>query len=74
MTAAVAEGRGYLPTVPHDENGDPVQLAALFNDQHILSYAGHSELREAMARRIKRLGLHRPASNRIKRTNQNDNI
>jgi DDE superfamily endonuclease len=67
MTAAVAEGRGYLPSVPEDENGDPVNLDPIFNTASIASIAGHSELREAMARRIERLGLKRPASNRIRK-------
>ena len=35
---AVKEGRGYIPSVPHDENGDPVQLDPLFNNDSVQTH------------------------------------
>jgi DDE superfamily endonuclease len=44
----------YLPSVPHDCNGDPIQLADL-----VQANDGHSHLREFMATRVERRGLER---------------
>lgn len=59
--AARAHGSSHLPSVPEDENGDPIRLDATFTG----SFAGHSELRQRMAERVKRLQLTRPASNKL---------
>ena len=57
-------GPGYMPSVPHDENGDPVDTDKLFSG---LASRGHSELRERMVDRVELLQLVRPVENRIKR-------
>ena len=67
MSKAVSEGRAYLPSTPHEANGDPVVLQPLFDQAEIPSLVGHSELREAMAARVQRLSLERPVGNRITR-------
>ena len=54
----------YLPSVPHDEAGNVIDLNAITNPSLQRSY---SELREVMARRVQRLQLERPAANRLKR-------
>ena len=47
-------------------NGDPIDTDRVFGS--LASMRGHSELRERMVDRVERLGLKRPASNRLKRT------
>ena len=61
---AVNEGRGFIPSVPHDENGDPIQLDPLFNNDQVPNHRGYSELRECMALRVENKMLSRPAANR----------
>ena len=57
----VEEGRpSYHPTVPHDNDGNPVSLQTLFNG----TIQGHSHLREAMVKRVRDLQLRRPAANK----------
>ena len=59
-----ASVNGYMPTVPHDEHGDPVELSELFKG----TIEGHSHLRESMARTVKAWTMERPFANRrIKR-------
>jgi len=60
-----SNGPSYHPTVPEDENGDPILLDRLFQG----TIQGQSLLREAMADRVQRLQLMRPASNRIRSIN-----
>jgi|Transcript_17619 hypothetical protein len=50
----------YCPTVPEDENGDPILLEPLSGD-----YPTWSQLREEMTKRVQTLGLEQPAANRI---------
>ena len=50
----------YLPTVPEDENGDPIWL-----DDEISQFPGWSELRESMVGRVEAHGLERPKNNRL---------
>jgi DDE superfamily endonuclease len=59
-----AVGGGYMPSVPHDADGDPVNVEALFSG---LAHRGYSEQRERMADRVEALGLKGPFSNRLKR-------
>jgi len=50
----IEDGRSsYHPTVPHDNDGNPVSLQALFHG----TIDGHSHLREAMATRVRDLQL-----------------
>ena len=49
----------YIPTVPHNDEGDPVNLHAAFDG--VLD--GHSFLREHMATRVQRKQLERPSNN-----------
>ena len=58
-------GPGYLPSIPHDENGNPIDIEAVFAG---LSQRGYSELRERMVDRVEALGLERPLLNRRKRS------
>jgi hypothetical protein len=53
-------GISYLPTVPMDENGDPIILEPLSEE-----FPTWSQLREEMAKRVQNLGLERPSRNRI---------
>jgi DDE superfamily endonuclease len=55
-------GPKYLPSQPHDENGDTINL-----DLVDVGCRGYSELRERMVERVKQLGLKRPLSNKITR-------
>jgi hypothetical protein len=50
----------YCPTVPEDENGDPIILEPLSGD-----YPTWSQLCVEMAKRVQTLGLERPAANCI---------
>jgi len=67
----VAEARAQVegdqatchPTVPHDKNGNPININRLFTGTH----DGCSHLREDMVRRVESLGLERPAGNRMER-------
>jgi DDE superfamily endonuclease len=52
---------GYIPSVPHDVEGDPVQLHTAFD---VVS-DGHSFLREYMASRVEKKQLQRPVNNNI---------
>ena len=58
----------YLPTTPHEENGDPVVLQPLFEAEEVQAYDGFSGLREAMADRVARKKLTRPAGNKLRNT------
>lgn len=58
---------GYVPTVPHNVDGDPILLQALFGG----TYEGYSHLREYMANRVERLQLCRPG-NSTKRKREED--
>ena len=58
--------RHYLPSIPHEENGDPVSLDPLFDKEEVQAYEGFSGLREAMVDRVARKKLTRPAGNRIR--------
>ena len=69
MSGAIREGRGFIPTVPHDENGDPIELDPLFNNDNVQTFRGYSELRECMAVRVENKMLTRPVANKIKRNN-----
>jgi DDE superfamily endonuclease len=60
-------GPRYLPSQPHDENGDAICL-----DPVDVGCRGFSELRERMVVRVKALGLKRPASNKIIRKRRRD--
>lgn len=68
MEDEVCNNHSYMPSVPHDEDGEPINVEALFSG---LVHRGYSELRERMGDRVKQLGLRRPVSNRLKR-NYND--
>jgi DDE superfamily endonuclease len=50
----------YIPSVPHNEDGDPVQLVHAFQGTN----DGHSMLREYMATRVEQKKLQRPSANR----------
>jgi hypothetical protein len=52
---------GYIPSVPHDVEGDPVKLHTAFD---VVS-DGHSFLREYMASRVEKKQLQRPVNNNI---------
>lgn len=63
----------YVPSVPHGQNGDPVELEPAF----IGTADGYSYLREFMVERVARLGLTRPGcvedngkSNKRRRTDK----
>ena len=64
ITEKEITGPGYMPSVPHDENGDPIDIEAVFSS---IAHRGYSELRERMADRVERKGLQRPVSNKLKR-------
>ena len=53
----------YIPTVPHNEDGDPVALDAAFEGV----IEGHSFLREFMATRVQRKQLERPSNNKSRK-------
>jgi hypothetical protein len=55
----------YLPSVPTDENGDPVPVDPF--DRISRDFPGWSDVRERMADRIKQKKLERPPGNRIVR-------
>lgn len=61
---------GYVPTVPHNRDGDPVRLDGAFEG----SVDGQSFLREWMADRVERKQLSRPGKDRssIKRRRVGD--
>lgn len=61
--ASTSNGPRYLPAVPHDDDGDAIDLNPLTSPV----LRGYSELRERMLQRVKRLKLKRPAGNRIRR-------
>jgi DDE superfamily endonuclease len=63
-SAEADEPTAYLPTVPHDENGNPIELFHGLDPDR-----GVSHLRESMADRVAALKLQRPVSNRLKRNN-----
>jgi len=54
-------GLSYLPSVPEDEDGNPIRLDALVTG----TFEGHSELRLRMVERVQRLRLVRPEANRL---------
>jgi DDE superfamily endonuclease len=54
---------GYVPTVPHNNNGDPIDLEGLFAG----TFDGYSHLREHMANRVHSLQLERPAQDKKRR-------
>lgn len=66
--ASVAEemeqsnGPRNLPSQPHDEDGNPIDLAALSNCSR-----GYSELREKMVERVEKMQLRRPTQSKRKR-------
>jgi hypothetical protein len=66
MSVAVSEGRAFLPSVPHDESGDPINLDPTFSSNDFDGCQGFSGLREAMADRVQGMQLTRPASNRLR--------
>jgi hypothetical protein len=68
-TAAVCEGRAFIPSVPHNKDGDPVELEPLFDSQVVQNYRGYSELCECMAVGVENKGLERPYGNAIRNTN-----
>jgi DDE superfamily endonuclease len=74
LNDAIRQGRGYVPTIPHEEDGDPVDLEPLFNTNLMPSFRGYSELREAMADRVKRMRLVRPVDNRLRRAQEVEDI
>ena len=49
----------YIPTLPHNEDGDPVALDAAFDGV----IEGDSFLREYMATRVQKKQLQRPSNN-----------
>lgn len=49
----------YIPTVPHDEQGDPIDLGALLKG----TADGHSHLREHMATKVEARKLQRRGNN-----------
>jgi hypothetical protein len=65
MPKAVREGRAFVPSVPHDDNFDPIELDPLYNNEAIQSFRGYSELQECMVRRVQNKGLERPVGNRL---------
>ena len=67
MSKEVSEGREYIPSTPHEANGDPVVLQPLFDQAEIPSLVGHLELRESMAAQVQCLSLERPVGNIITR-------
>lgn len=54
---------GFLPTVPHDANGDPIDVDALIRE----TLHGHSYLREHMANKVEARHLQRKGSNGLNR-------
>jgi hypothetical protein len=54
------EAPGYIPTVPHDVNGEPVSLDGAFETIS----DGHSFLREYMATRVEKKQFQHPVSNK----------
>jgi hypothetical protein len=58
---------GYIPSVPHDIEGDPVSLYTVFD----CVSDGHSFLREYMASRVEKKQLQRPVVNK-KRSREDD--
>jgi hypothetical protein len=58
---------GYMPSIPHDENGNPIDIKAVFSGLH---HRGYSQLRgEKMSERVQALGLERPVSNCLNQNN-----
>ena len=56
-------GSMYLPSMPHDADGDPINLEAMFN---VGKRSGHSDMREWMVKRIaNRPHLVHPEKNKI---------
>ena len=53
----------YIPSVPHDGDGDPVNLKSAFEG----TTDGYSHLREWMSLRVQKKQLQRPANNKRKR-------
>lgn len=53
----------YIPTVPHDSNGDPIDLGELFKG----TSDGHSHLREHMAAKVAARHLSRQGNNGLKK-------
>lgn len=67
---AECEATGHLPSAPHDENGDVIDLNPLTS---ATAQRGYSELRERMVHRVATLGSERPSKNCIgKRKNMDD--
>ncbi|CAB9502366.1 unknown protein [Seminavis robusta] len=67
-TVLSTNGTGYIPSVPHDADGDPVRLDNIFKG----SFEGNSYLREFMAKRIKGLQLQRPSRNKKRRRREDE--
>jgi hypothetical protein len=74
LNDVIRQGRGYVPSIPHEADGDPVNLEPLFNTDIMPSYRGYSELREAMANRVRRLKLVRPVENRLRRAQEEEEV
>lgn len=72
VAAAVDSVGKCLPSIPHEENGDPVQLDSLYQHEEFRAYDGYSGLREAMADRVARKKLTRPFRNRLRNQHQRD--
>jgi DDE superfamily endonuclease len=72
LSATIQQGRAYIPSVPHEEDGDPVELQGLFDMTAMPTFRGHSELREAMADKVHRKGLKRPVENRLRRQKESE--
>jgi len=61
-------GVSYHPTVPHDENGNPINLDDVWRGV----VEGHSHLREEMADRVKAAQLRRPPRRKKNATADDD--
>lgn len=66
LTEGTGTGIAYVACVPHDANGDPIEIPDVYGSS---LFRGYSEVRERMVRRVKRLQLTRPSANRIVKTN-----
>lgn len=58
----------YTPTVPHDINGDPIDLGELFKG----TSEGHSHLREHMAAKVAASGLTRQGNNGLNKRQEEE--
>jgi len=71
IRAAVEAGAAtHHPTIPHDENNNPIDIKRLFSGTH----EGHSHLWEEMVCGVEQFQLVRPASNKTNRKTKKQNV